>query len=135
LEIFLKNQPAEKQRLLHALHAFSADHKLGPKVVQAAELVLEEHLTNIFKYAYSDTALHEIVVRFACDESSFEIEVQDDGRSFNPLDRPVVNTSAPLEQRPVGGLGIHLIREFMDQLDYRREGGKNILRMIKRIAA
>lgn len=133
MEIVLKNQPVEKQRLLKALEAFAADHHLPDKAVQAADLALEEHLTNVLNYAYADTAIHEIRVRFTCDERWFQIEVEDDGRVFNPLDQPQVDTSVPLEQRPVGGLGIHLMRQFMDGLDYRRENGRNILRMTKRL--
>jgi anti-sigma regulatory factor (Ser/Thr protein kinase) len=135
LEIVLTNRPGEKPRLLKALEAFAAEHRLPAKVFQAADLALEEHVTNVLHYAYADTALHKICVRLSCDELALLVEVEDDGRAFNPLDQPRVDTSVPLEQRPVGGLGIHLMRQFMDTLDYRREGGRNILRMTKRLEA
>ena len=101
---------------------------------QAAELALEEHLTNVFNYGYSDNVVHEIIVRFSVNDDWFQIEIEDDGRRFNPLERPPVDTSMPLEQRPIGGLGIHLIRKFMDELDYQRVDGKNVLRMRKKRA-
>ena len=135
MEIVLKNQPAEKQRLLEALEAFALEHHLSDKAVQAADLALEEHLTNVLNYSFADDATHEIRVRFNCEGNSLQIEVEDDGRPFNPLEKPPVDVSMPLEQRPVGGLGIHLMRQFMDALDYRREGGSNILRMTKRLDA
>ena len=135
MEIVLQNQPAEKQRLLKALQAFAVDQRLPDKVVQAADLALEEHLTNVLNYGYTDTAIHEVRVRFSRDATSFQIEVEDDGRAFNPLEKPEVDASIPLEDRPVGGLGIHLMRRFMDALDYRREGDRNILRMTKRLDA
>ena len=135
MEIVLKNRPEEKPRLLQALEVFAAEHRLPAKARQAADLALEEHVTNVLKYAYSDTALHEIRVRLSCDERALHVEVEDDGRAFNPLEVPPVDTSVPLEQRSLGGLGVHLMRQFMDALDYRREGGRNILRMSKRLAA
>ena len=133
MEIVLTNRPEEKPHLFRALEAFAAEHRLPAKVLQVADLALEEHVTNVLKYAYADTALHEIRVRLSCDGGALYVEVEDDGRAFNPLEGPPVDTSIPLEQRPIGGLGIHLMRRFMDELDYRREGSRNILRMTKRL--
>lgn len=135
LEIVLTNRPDEMKRLLQALEAFATEHRLPAKVLQAADLALAEHVTNVLKYAYADSTAHEIRVRLSCDEGVLHAEVQDDGRAFNPLEVPPVDTSVPLEQRSLGGLGIHLMRQFMDTLDYRREGGRNILRMTKRLEA
>ena len=120
---------------MDAFQLFSAKHHLPAGVHQAADLALEEHVTNVLKYAYSDSASHEIRVRLSCNAQALLVEVEDDGRAFNPLDLAPVDISAPLEQRPIGGLGIHLMRQFMDALDYRREGGRNILRMTKRLDA
>ena len=60
------------------------------------------------------------------------VEVEDDGRAFNPLDLPPVDTTVPLEQRPVGGLGVHMIRQLMDSVEYRRADGRNILTLTRR---
>jgi anti-sigma regulatory factor (Ser/Thr protein kinase) len=133
LEIVLTNRPEEKRRLHQALESFAAEHCLPAKVLQAADLALEEHVTNVFKHAYTDTAPHEIRVRLSRGGGALHVEVEDDGRAFNPLEAPPVDTSIPLEERPIGGLGIHLMRRFMDELDYRREGSRNILRMTKRL--
>ena len=117
MEIVLTNRPEEKPRLLRALEAFAAEHRLPAKVLQAADLALEEHMTNVLNYAYADTALHEIRVRLSCDGGVLYVEVEDDGRAFNPLEAPPVDTSIPLEERSIGGWGIHLMRRFMDGLD------------------
>ena len=134
MEIVLTHPPGERQRLLSSLETFASQHHLSPSVQHAADLALEEHLTNIGGYAYGDAATHRIVVRFAVEEDWLIIEVEDDGKPFDPLQRPEVDTSVPLEKKPIGGLGIHLMRRFMDQLQYRREGEKNILTMRKRLA-
>jgi len=133
VEIVLQNQPEEKARLLAGLRAFAAEHHLPPGVVHAADLALEEHLTNVFNYGYDDKKFHEIRVRLSYDASSLQVEVEDDGRPYNPIEQPPADTAAPLDQRGIGGLGVHLMRHFMDRLDYRREGNRNILCMTKRI--
>ncbi len=101
--------------------------------MQAADLALEEHLTNIINYGYTDTRPHRVSVRFALEEGFLVIEVEDNGKPFNPLDSPKVDTSLPLDQKPLGGLGVHLIRSVMDELQYRRDANKNVLRMRKRL--
>jgi len=104
-------------------------------MVQAADLCLEEHLTNVIEYGLGDSGQHQIAVRFALEQNFFVVEVKDDGKAFDPLQRPEVNTAVPLEDKPVGGLGIHLMRRFMDELAYRRESGRNVLTMRKRLPA
>ena len=133
MELVFKNRPEERQRLRRAVEEFAREHQVPNRALQAADLALEEHLTNVLAYGYEDKAAHGIVVRLTIEGRCLQIEVADDGRPFNPLSQPAPDTSLPLEQRPLGGLGIHLIRQFMDELDYRREAGKNILRMRKRL--
>jgi anti-sigma regulatory factor (Ser/Thr protein kinase) len=133
VEIVLTNQPAQRQRLLTALEAFAREHHLPAAVRRAADLALEEHLTNIRNYAYENGSRHSIRVRLEVESGYLTVEVEDDGKAFDPLQVPPANTSLPLEKKPVGGLGVHLIRKFMDDVHYRREADKNILRMRKRL--
>ncbi len=135
MEITLKNRPEEKRRLLAALESFVGTHQLPKAVFQAADLVLEEHLTNVMSYAYDDRQEHEIRVRLEAGDSQLVIEVEDDGRAFDPTQVPEVDTSLPLDQRPIGGLGIHLIRRCMDEARYLRRANRNVLRLIKRLPA
>jgi anti-sigma regulatory factor (Ser/Thr protein kinase) len=133
LEIILKNKPEEKWKLLAALEDFVCAHQLPPPVVQAADLALEEHLTNVMAYAYDDAGEHTITVRLEANDSDLVIEVEDDGKPFDPTQAPEVDTSLPLEQKPIGGLGIHLIRRSMDEMAYQRKADRNVLRMTKRL--
>ena len=134
MRVVLTKTPAERKRLLAAMDSFAEANNLPPQVRQAADLALEEHLTNIINYGYEDTQPHQVSVRFALEEGFLVVEVEDNGKPFNPLEAPEVDTSLPLEQKPIGGLGLHLIRKFMDDLQYRRDANKNILRMRKRLA-
>lgn len=133
MQVSLTNHPREKRRLLLSLRAFAEEHKISPRVLQAADQALEEHLTNVMTYGYEDDDPHEILVRLGIVRDALQVEVEDDGKPFNPLERPEPDTTIPLIDRPIGGLGIHLIRQFMDELNYRREAGHNILQMRKRL--
>jgi len=119
--------------MLQALKKFAVDFRLPEKALQAADLALEEHLTNVMKYGFDDAQVHQILVRLDRVKNVLQIEVEDDGKAFNPLEFPPPDLNLPLSERPVGGLGIHLIRSFMDELGYRREGGRNVFQMRKRL--
>lgn len=134
MQIVLKNQASEKQKVVQALEQFGREHQLPADVLRAADLALEEHLTNLMTHGFADNREHQITVGFTL-TSDFIIEVEDDGPPFNPLELPEVDTTVPLDQRPVGGLGIHLMRRFMDELEYHSEHGRNVLRMRKRLPA
>jgi len=133
VEVVLTNKPGDRQRLVEQLQAFAREMQLPKAALQAADLALEEHLTNVINYGYEDKGTHEILVRLEIEAGALLVEVFDDGRPFNPLQRPEVDTTVPLDEKPIGGLGVHLMRKFMDELDYRREDGKNVFRMRKKL--
>lgn len=126
-EIVLRNDVSEIARLHETVAALGARHDLSARVVHDVCLALEEIVTNIIAYAYDDDAGRDIRVSLRCGPGEVTAEVVDDGRPFNPLDAPRPDTAAPLEDRPVGGLGIHLVRELMDRLAYARRGHLNVL--------
>ena len=93
------------------------------------KVALDEILTNIISYAYDDAKEHIIVIRLSLDQEKWTVEVEDDGRPFNPLNAPEPDTKQLLGERPIGGLGIHLVRKLIDELEYRRQNDRNILVM------
>jgi anti-sigma regulatory factor (Ser/Thr protein kinase) len=133
-EYRLRNDPAESRRIEEWMKSFAEAAHLSPEARNAFDLALVEWVTNIISYTHEDGRERWIQVRFLASPDQARIEVEDDGREFNPLKLPPVDTSAPLEQRPIGGLGIHLIRRLMDSVEYRREAGHNILTMSRRVA-
>ena len=101
-----------------------------PDLIFKVNLVLDELSVNIVNYGGEAS---EIEVSLAADAQEVRVEISDDGRPFDPLnDAAEPDLDAPLEERSIGGLGIHLVREMMDELYYRREDGKNRLAMVKR---
>jgi sigma-B regulation protein RsbU (phosphoserine phosphatase) len=129
----LRNDLAELQRLNQLVTDFAESHGLPSELVFRVTLVLEEIITNVISYGYEDEMEHEISVRLSWEDPDMKIEVEDDGRPFNPLEAPPPDMVKPLAERPVGGLGIHLVREMMDKLEYRRENDKNLLVLKTRV--
>ena len=100
-----------------------------PQRVIEIELAVEEALANICLYAYPN-GRGEVEVRCMQDETRhFSIELIDSGIPFDMLARPAPDFTVDAAQRPIGGLGIPLIRALMDNATYHREGAQNILRL------
>ena len=101
-----------------------------PQRVMEIELAVEEALANICLYAYPHSK-GEVEVRCTQDETRhLVIELIDAGIPFDMLARPAPDFTVDAAQRPIGGLGIPLIRTLMDNVTYHREGARNILRLI-----
>lgn len=133
ITVRLANRLDEIERLAGVIEAFGAKHQLPDAVIFAFNLSLDEIVTNIISYAFADVQEHPIDVRLSLKGDVLMAEVTDSGRPFNPIDVPPPDLDAPLEERRIGGLGIHIVREMMDTLEYAREGERNILRLSKRV--
>ncbi len=132
--LFLRIPPNHNQleQIPAAVEEFAERDNWPPDLVFKLNLVLEELGVNIVNYS---GATGEIEISLASDGETVTIEIADNGRPFNPLaelDTPDI--SAPLGERPIGGLGVHLVRSMMDELSYSREDGMNRLAMTKRKA-
>ncbi len=98
------------------------------------DLAAEEVLTNIIKYAYGPAG-GEVEVACGRVGADFVMEFRDQGQPFDPLEADEPTLSDSMEDRPVGGLGIHLVRQVMDRATYQRLGDTNLLRLEKEITA
>ena len=95
-------------------------------------LALEETVTNVMLYAYPNEKGKVLIEAEKTDEQ-ITFVITDSGVPFDPTAKPDADTSLSAEERPIGGLGIHLVRQIMDKISYRREEGKNILTLIKKL--
>ena len=125
----ISNVMAEVAEANRSLEAFLDAHGAQPGAVFNAVLALEEAVTNVIKYSYDDDHSHEIVLEAEFEPAGVVLRVTDDGHEFNPLDAPPPDLDRPVEEREVGGLGIHLLRNLTRKIDYERRGGKNVLTM------
>ena len=132
VEIKLTNRLSELDGFNQNLAEFGLRHGLSPKIMHDLNLALEEILINVISYGYTDEREHEISVRLNVNNRELKAEVEDDGNAFNPLEARTPDTTQSLEERTIGGLGIHLVRKLMDSVEYRRLGNRNLLVMKKK---
>jgi anti-sigma regulatory factor (Ser/Thr protein kinase) len=131
VKIEIGNKLSELDRLHRTLADFCRRHGLAATVARDLNLALEEVVTNIITHGYTDDREHFIAVHLDLQPGEVKIDVEDDGRPFNPLEAPAVDTTTSLGDRPIGGLGIHLVRKVTDDLEYKRLGDKNIFTLKK----
>ncbi len=106
-----------------------AEEELSPKRGAHLDLAVEEIVVNICSYAYQIPP-GEITVRLDETEDALGVEFIDNGVPFDPLAMEEPDVTRPLAEREQGGLGILLVRRVMDEVHYRREKGKNCLRIV-----
>jgi anti-sigma regulatory factor (Ser/Thr protein kinase) len=109
--------------------AFLEENGVPPKTVYAVQLILEELITNVIRHAHDDCEVHDIGLRVAIETKQAVVEIEDDGRPFDPLAAPEADLHAPIQDRPIGRLGLHLVRRMADHMDYSRNGGRNRVRV------
>jgi serine phosphatase RsbU (regulator of sigma subunit)/anti-sigma regulatory factor (Ser/Thr protein kinase) len=135
LQVIIKNRIPEITRLSERLGEFAAGHQLTPSVLHDLNLALEEAVTNIISHGYSDNREHEILVRIRIEPGEVIAELKDDARAFNPLTAPDADVTKSVDERQLGGLGIHLMRKLMDEIEYQRLEDRNLLIMKRNIEA
>jgi len=134
VSISLLNHRREVERLAGLVEQFGEAHRLATDDINGINLLLDEIVINIISHGYDDEREHQILVTLALENGVLAIRVEDDGRPFNPLDVPGPNLDLPIEERPIGGLGVYIARSIADQMDYRRDAGRNVLTMRKRMS-
>lgn len=134
VEFILTGAASERGKFVEAFEEFCRAQRVPDGARQAADLALEEHLTNVMSYGFAPGSSRHVAVRLCVENECLRAEVADTGKPYDPLATPLVDISVPLADKPIGKLGVHLMRQFMDELSYAREGGRNVLRMKKRFA-
>jgi anti-sigma regulatory factor (Ser/Thr protein kinase) len=109
------------------LQEASREAGLPEDVAAGLDHALHEAVENIVRYAWSDATGHRIRVTFRCDAAQAEVEVEDDGRPFDPRLVPPPLAPASLETLVPGGYGVAMMRHFTDEIHYEREGALNRL--------
>jgi anti-sigma regulatory factor (Ser/Thr protein kinase) len=134
LELVLENRRAEIQRAHNFLDSVAAQFQWPTKLTADLHVAIEEHLANIIHHGYDPGQSGHVTIRFHPGSGEIRVEIEDDARPFNPLLVPPVDVTRPIEARPVGGLGVHLIRQLTDQLDYQHRNHRNRLVLLKRLS-
>jgi anti-sigma regulatory factor (Ser/Thr protein kinase) len=131
----IDNDIAEIAHVTSLIESFGEKHRLPETTVFHMKLAVDELLTNIISYGFLDGGRHKIIASIGIEGDRLEAEIIDDGIEFDPLARPAPDISLAADERDIGGLGIHLIRSVMDRVDYHRSGGRNHLKLVKKVPA
>jgi anti-sigma regulatory factor (Ser/Thr protein kinase) len=128
LVLTLKNRTSEVARLVEAVEAFGADAGLSSDLTYRLTLALDEIASNVIRHGYSDKNDHLFEIRLSvADGGKVTAVIEDDGHPYDPRESPAPDLSLPIETRGPGGLGMFLVRQIMDSIDYERRDGHNVL--------
>ena len=133
LELTASNRLEEIDVVNQNFNTFAQGHAVPEAIRRRVNLVFDELLNNIISYAYADDEEHviEIVISLAGDRLG--IAITDDGRPFNPFEGAPPDIDLSVEDRPIGGLGVHLVQKVMDEVAYERRGTNNVVSLVKTI--
>lgn len=131
--IILANDISEISKLNQFVEEIGEEFSLSPAVVFNLTLVLEEAVVNVINYAYPKEEHESIYLSARLHEGSIILVLTDTGVEFDPTLAPEADITLSAEERPIGGLGIFLIRQIMNEVKYERIDGKNILTLEKKL--
>ena len=105
------------------------------KTINQIHIAADEIFSNIARYAYPQSQKPGLaLVRITSYKDGISMEFEDSGAAFDPLSAKESDTALPADKREIGGYGIFIVKKIMDSVEYRREGDRNILRVLKKVA-
>ena len=128
-----KSFAAKQDQISSAIEFITVSAKnagLSRQFILKLQLVAEEAVTNICSYAYPDRE-GTFEIRVESNSEYLTVTISDEGKSFNPIALTQPDISLGIEERPVGGLGVFLMRKFVDEITYERVNNKNVLRIFQ----
>lgn len=120
-------------RLNEFIDGFCEEQGISMEISMSLNLAIEEAVVNVMNYGYPEGAVGYIDVEVDADKESITFVITDTGKPFDPTKKEDVDITLPAEKRGIGGLGIHLIRRIMDNIDYQYIDKKNILTLKKKL--
>src|ERR1700756_26459 len=130
----IANRRDEMPAIARMVEGFGAEHRVPLAIVNDLNVALDEALNNIIAYGYEPGERSDIMVRLTSAAGEIVVEIEDVGRPFDPLQAPAPDLSGSLRERNVGGLGIHFIKNLVDEVTNARIAGRHRLRLRKRLA-
>jgi serine/threonine-protein kinase RsbW len=129
------NAIGELKKVAAFVDRFGADQRIPQTAVNDLNICLDELLNNTISYGYDDRETHNITLTFRLADDLLMVEIQDDGKPFDPTKVETKVPEGTLQSRKVGGLGIYFVTTLVDKVEYRRMGRLNVLTLKKRMKA
>ena len=131
--LILHNDIQQIPQLADFVETIAEESSLSQPLAMSLNLALEEAVTNVIVYAYPEGTDGLVDIEAIIRKDLIRFIISDSGQPFDPTQVEAVDINLPLEERPIGGLGIHLVRSIMDEVSYERVDGKNHLYLIKKL--
>lgn len=132
-EYVVPSQLDSVTRILDFISQHGVEVGLTKRQLFEIQLAVDEAVTNVVEHAYEGLD-GELKVRCLCRPGVFVVEIHDRGRQFDPTKLPAPDVTSGIKERQIGGLGVHFIRQVMDEVNYRYDPSiGNILRLVKRL--
>ena len=129
----IKNDVRDVAEFSRFIKSVSEELALETSIARQIRLAVEEAVVNVIDYAYPAGTEGDITIQVLSDGSVMHIKIIDSGVAFDPTEVHKADTTLSAEDRRIGGLGILLVREQMDSINYERTDGKNVLTLIKKL--
>lgn len=130
--ITLPNNVQEVPRLAEFIDEVCECLEFDMTLTMQLNLAIEEAVVNVMDYAYPAGTVGDVNIDVLADDEQVKFIISDSGTPFDPTAKDDVDTTLSVEERRIGGLGIHLVRQLMDTIEYARTDGKNILTLCKK---
>jgi sigma-B regulation protein RsbU (phosphoserine phosphatase) len=134
LDLSMKNDLSAIADIIQTFTEFAEENGLGTAIRRKINLALDDLLNNVVSYAYEDDAEHEVQLHVELSDKRLGITIRDDGIPFNPFDMITPKITEGVDDREVGGLGVHLVRRLMDDVTYHRRTGENVVQFFKNLS-
>ncbi len=133
--LILPNDIETIPQLNEFIDAVAEEVALDMSLAMSLNLAIEEAVVNVMEYAYPDGEKGNVEIEVTVDEGWLTFIISDSGIAFDPTSKEDADTTLSAEERPIGGLGIFLVKKLMDTIEYQRTDGKNVLTLRKNIGA
>ena len=131
--LILHNDIQQIPQLAEFIETIADEIKLDQGMAMSLNLALEEAVTNVILYAYPEGSDGLVDIEAVMSKDKLKFIISDSGQAFDPTAAPEADVTLGVEDRPIGGLGIYLVRNIMDTVSYARADGKNVLTLTKKL--
>jgi sigma-B regulation protein RsbU (phosphoserine phosphatase) len=129
--IKITNRLEEVPQMMASIEDICTEEGIDEMTILGINLALEEAVVNVVNYAYPEGTVGDIEMEVNADAKAITFILRDHGKPFDPTAAKEVDITLSAEERQIGGLGIHLIRNYMDEVKYDYCDGQNVLTLVK----
>ena len=133
LSVSIRNKHSEIQKIWEEFESFAKENQMANDIRRNTQIALDEIISNTIEYGYEKYSDDKIKVNFLIDQTNLVIEIIDNAKHYNILERDDPDISKSIEEKPIGGLGVRLVKSLMNEVKYDCINGKNHLTLIKQL--